>query len=151
GGAIRMAAPTISGTGSLSALGGCVSCNSSARIQAGNGVIRLEAFTDTFCGSFNGTPESMGSPFSTFIPANGPPSVKIVSVNGVTVPQPPTGNLATPDVTINTPSPVSVTIQATSIPPGTVLTLRVLSDNNMDQTVQTTPLLGTLQASTATA
>jgi len=46
---------------------------------------------------------------------------------------------------------VQLTIQASFIPPGTVITLHVFSDNDTDQTVQTTPLLGTLQSSTATA
>jgi len=153
GGGIRLAAPTINGSGTLTAVRGTRSDGGNPDISnlGGNGVIRLEAFTDNFTGSFNGTPVSAGSPFSTFIPANGPPSVKILSVNGVSVTQPPTGNLATPDVTINQTAPVSVTVQATNIPPGTVLTLRVFSDTDMDQTVQTTPLLGTLQASTATA
>ncbi len=62
--------------------------------------------------------------------------------------QPPTGNLATPDVAINTGSAVQITIQAKFIPPGTVLTLKVFLDNDTDQIVQTTPLLGTLQSST---
>jgi hypothetical protein len=151
GGAIRLMAPTISGTGSLSALGGAVFRNSSAMFQSASGAIRLEAFQDNFQGNFNGSPTSMGSPFNTFIPAIGPPSVTVASVSGVNVAQPPSGSLATPDITINTSSAVSLAIQATNIPPGTVITLHVFSDNDTDQTVQTTPLLGTLQSSTATA
>lgn len=151
GGGIRLAAPTITGGGTLTAT--AYACGGAC---GGPGFVRLEAFTDDFHGTFappgfNGTPESMGSPFSTFIPTNGPPSLKIVSVNGVSVTQPPTGNLATPDATINATSPVAVSLQAANIPPGTVLTLHVFSDDDMDQTVHTTPLLGTLQSSTATA
>jgi len=146
GGGIRLAAPTISGNGTLTALAGTAQSE-----RGGNGVIRLEAFTDNFNGRFNGTPESMGSPFSTFIPANGPPSVTVINVNGINVTQPPTGSLVTPDATIDTGSAVQITIQARFIPSGTVLTLKVFSDNDTDQIVQTTPLLGTLQSSTATA
>lgn len=148
GGSIRLAALTISGGGTLTALGGR---GANPPNPGGNGFIRLEAFTDNFTGSFNGTPESMGSPFSTFIPANGPPTVTVINVNGVNVTQPPTGSLATPDAAIDTGAPVDLTIQARFIPPGTVLTLKVFSDNNTDQIVQTTPLLGTLESSTATA
>jgi hypothetical protein len=130
----------------LSALGG-----GGQGFGGGNGAIRLEAFTETFQGSFNGTPFTAGSPFATFVPATPPPSVSIIGINGVNVNQPPTGNLTAPDATINTLSPVQLTIQASFIPPGTIVTLHVFSDNDTDQTVQTTPLLGTLQSSTATA
>ncbi len=148
GGAIRLLAPTLGGNGTLSAVGGA----GGAGIGNGApGIIRLEAFNDNSRMGFNGTPFSQGSPFSTFLPATGPPSIAITSINGVNVPQPPTGNLANPDVSINTASPVQVTIQAKFIPPGTVITLHVFSDNNTDQSVQTTPLQGTLQLSTATA
>jgi hypothetical protein len=124
--------------------------NQTAELTGGDGIIRLEAFTDAFTGTLQGTQHN-GSPFNTFIPTTGPPSVTVTSVNGVTVTQPPTGNLATPDVTIDTSAPVQLTIQAQFIPPGTVLTLKVFSDNDTDLIVQTTPLLGTLQSSTATA
>lgn len=149
GGGIRLLAPTVSGSGTLSALGG-----GGGGFQGTNGskgAIRLEAFTDNFAGSISGTPLTLGSPFSTFIPATGPPSVAIASINGVNVSQTPTGVLATPDVSIDTTSPVQMTVQANFIPPGTVITLHVFSDNGTDQTVQTTPLQGTLQSSTATA
>ncbi len=150
GGSVRLAAPTISGNGRLTATGGNGVINSAGTLAGGDGIIRLEAFTDAFTGSLQGT-QHIGSPFNTFIPATGPPAVTVTSVNGVPVTQPPTGNLGTPDVTINTGAAVELTIQAQFIPPGTVLTLKVFSDNDTDQIVQTTPLLGTLQSSTATA
>jgi hypothetical protein len=86
-----------------------------------------------------------------FLPTTPPPSITVSAVNGIDLAQPPTGKLTTPDAIIDTLSPVQITIQASFIPPGTVITLHVFSDNNTDQTVQTTPLLGTLQSSTATA
>lgn len=148
GGAIRLMAPATNGRGNLSALAGHGSIFGGA---ATNGTIRLEAFIDNFQGSFNGTPFTQASPFSTFLPSIGPPSIAIISINGVNIAQPPSGNITTPDVSIDTTSPVQVTIQARLIPPGTVITLHVFSDNDTDQTVQTTPLVGTLQSSTATA
>ncbi len=148
GGAIRLMAPTLSGHGTLTALGG--GGNGLSGAGGTNGVIRLEAFTDNFTGSIS-TPFTLASPFSTFVPTIGPPSVAIASINGINISLSPTGNLATPDVSINTTSPVDMTIQAKFIPPGTVITLHIFSDNDTDQTVQTTPLQGTLQLSTATA
>lgn len=156
GGAIRLMAPTIGGNGTLSAAGGRGmppnTINNWVQTGGANGAIRLETFTNNFVGS--GTFQSaftLGSPFSTFLPTVGPPSIAIASINGVNVSQPPTGVLATPDVSINTNSAVQMTVQASNIPLGTVITLHVFSDNNTDQTVQTTPLQGTLQSSTATA
>jgi hypothetical protein len=156
GGAIRLVAPslTLGSNSVLYALGGFRGADASF---GPSGAIRLESFTFNTPGfslnnnCFSGTPFTLGSPFSTFVPATGPPSVAIASINGVNVSQPPTGNLATPDISINTTSPVQMTIQASFITPGTVITLHVFSDNNTDQTVQTTPLVGTLQSSTATA
>jgi hypothetical protein len=156
GGAIRLVAPTLTlgNNNAVHAVGGF---NPSDAANGNSGVIRLEAFTFNTAGfslnnnSFLGTPFTLGSPFSTFVPATGPPSVAIASVNGVNVSQTPAGILANPDVSIDTTSPVQMTIQASFIPPGTVITLHVFSDNGTDQTVQTTPLQGTLQSSTATA
>jgi hypothetical protein len=108
-------------------------------------------FTNNFSGSFNSTPFTDAAPVNTFLPTTGPPSITIASINGINISQPPTGNLATPDAIINTSAPVQMTIQAKFIPPGTIITLHVFSDNNTDQAVQTTPLAGTLQSSTATA
>lgn len=146
GGAIRLASPTLNGNGSLSALGG-----QGHNGPGSNGALRLEAFTVGFSGSVNGSPFTYAAPVNTFLPTSGPPSIAITNINGTDISQPPTGNLATPDVVINTSSPVSMTIQAKFIPPGTIITLHVFSDNNTDQAVQTTPLVGTLQSSTATA
>jgi len=152
GGGIRLAANTITGSGTLTATGGSAGlcggyCNSYA---AGNGVVRIEAFTDSFTGAVAGT-QTMSEPIATFVPTTPPPTVKVVSVNTTNLPSTPIGSLSAPDVTINTTSAVTLTVQANYIPVGTILTLHVFSDNNTDQTVKTTALAGTLQASTATA
>jgi hypothetical protein len=52
---------------------------------------------------------------------------------------------------INTSSPVTIVIQTTGIPAGTVLSLNVYSEDGTTQTVQTTPLQGSLQSATASA
>jgi hypothetical protein len=61
-----------------------------------------------------------------------------------------------PDVTISKNTPVSVDIEATGVPSGTVVTLQVFSQTPTDITVVNMPtaqatLAGTLQSSTATA
>ena len=153
GGGIRLAANTITGTGTLEASGGAASTNCKGHCSSnggGNGTVRLEAFTDNFTGTVVGN-QANGSPFGTFVPTTPPPSVTVTSVNTTNITQPPTGSLTTPDVTIDTPSSVTLTVQASYIPVGTIITLNVFSDNNTQQTVQTTKLAGTLQSSTATA
>ena len=61
-----------------------------------------------------------------------------------------------PDVTISKSAPVNVDIQASGIPPGTVVTLQVYPEAPADALVISLPtaqatLSGTLQSSTATA
>ena len=159
GGGIRLVANTIAGSGTVTALGGSTATvifplnpQVFPQTNGGNGVVRIEAFTDSFTGTISGV-QSTGTPNSAFLllPSTPPPSVNVVSVNSAPIPASPTASLTTPDATINTSSPVTITVQASYIPVGTVLTLQVFSDNNTDQTVQTTALAGTLQSSTATA
>jgi hypothetical protein len=155
GGGIRLAAPAIGGTGTLTAVGGLEDRGWAAGsdqygTSGGNGMIRVEAFTDSFTGTISGS-SSMGSPFATFLPTTPTPSVTVVKVDNVTLPQPPAGSLVTPDATLDTTTSSTITIQAANIPVGTVITLHVFSDNSTDQTVRSTPLAGTLQSSTAAA
>jgi hypothetical protein len=153
GGGIRLITNTIAGTGVLTAAGGASPCTyCAATTPGGNGVIRIEAFTDTFTGTITGT-QTMGSPFAAgvVLPTTPPPSVSVISVSSVNLPPTPTGSLSAPDVTISNTSAVTLTVQASYIPVGTILTLHVFSDNDTDQTVQTTPLSGTVQSSQATA
>jgi hypothetical protein len=75
----------------------------------------------------------------------------VASVAGTALPTIPSGSFQTPDVIINSSTGVPVVIQVSGIPPGTVLTLFVFAENGTFQTVQTSPLAGTLQSSTATA
>ena len=86
GGGIRLATNTIVGSGTLTAVGGA-SAPTGGSVNGGNGVVRIEVFTDNFAGSVSGT-ESTGSPFATFVPSTPPPSVTVVSVNGNNVTQP---------------------------------------------------------------
>jgi hypothetical protein len=79
------------------------------------------------------------------------PVVRVTSIAGVAVSATPTGDAATPDATIDQSGPVAVGIEATNVPVGTVVQVRVMSGAVPDFVVDSTPLAGTLQLSTATA
>ncbi len=136
GGGIRLAANTVTGSGVLTAVGGPVNatCNGGCSNAGGNGVVRIEAFTDTFTGTITGT-QIAAEPYDTFVPTSPPASITVISVASIAAPPSITGSLATPDFTINSASPVVITLQTSGIPANTVLTLHVFSDNLTDQTV----------------
>jgi hypothetical protein len=144
GGAINLIAPIITGNGVLT-VGGAGGGSSGA------GYILLNASTNTFTGS-------TGNGIITLRPLLAPPlptaiiipAVSIVSVNGVSVPQPPQGAFQTPDVTINAASAVTINIAAVGVPVGTVVSLGIQSELGSDQTITCNPLAGSLASSTAT-
>jgi hypothetical protein len=142
GGAVRLIAPVIAGSGALSAQGG--------RPRGGNGLIRLEASENQFAGSLNNSPLALGKPFGLFLPPNPPPSVRVVSINGL----PPRHNdraANVPALSINQATPVTLAIEARFLPPGTIIELALFSEDGSRQTVKTTPLQGTLDLSVAEA
>jgi len=135
GGGIRLVTNTIAGTGSIYAA-----------------VIRLEAFNSSSQFSISGSETSDTPTGPLVLPTVAQPSITITSINSVAAPATPMASVSSPDVTFNSANPVTLAVQATNIPVGTVVTLHLYSDNTgTDQTVQTTPLAGTLQSSTATA
>ncbi len=146
GGAIHLLAPVFQGTGSVSAAGG-----SGSFINNGSpGRIRIEAFQQLFSGATD-PPPIVTAPFGLFLPPNAPPSVRAVSVDGVPVPANPTGSFTVPDVTIDSGVPVAIEIEARYVPLGTVARVHLLTDTGPDLIVDSTPLAGTLELSTATA
>jgi hypothetical protein len=150
GGTVRLVAPTIIGGGGGIAIAGdgntqCGPNNSAA------GLARIESFNaSTASGSCSGS-TTYGSPYNTFATSSIPPTIKVTSVNGVAVASPATGSFQLPDVTINSGTPVTVQIAASQVPVGTVVNLLFFSDNSPDMTAASTPLAGSLAASTATA
>ncbi|HEX4954504.1 MAG TPA: hypothetical protein VF017_14020 [Thermoanaerobaculia bacterium] len=140
GGGIRIVAPTFAGNGALGA---------GANGGAGQGRIRIEAFARNFTGS--SSPSAVyASPFGLFLPTS-QPSVRVVSIDGVPVPTLPDGSFTPPDLTINNSGASTVAIEARNVPLGTLVKLVLLSENAADQMVDSTPLAGTLELSTATA
>lgn len=149
GGAILLRADRVLGPGSLEAYGGSTGNP--------NGRIRVEAYVRSLTGGQNptavvGLPAASGE-------LNQVGALSIVSVKGVNVAQPPTGNLNTPDVVFSEAGPVNVVVSGTGIPNGTPVTLRVTTANsiitagpvNLQGGTATIPVtvpagLGTLQA-----
>lgn len=148
GGAIRLVAPVISGSGTLSA----ISRNPNMCGQGGlggPGLIRLEAFQQTCNCGLNNTPTRFATPFAVFLPT-ALPSVRVVSVAGAPVSQNPSGSFQIPDVIINSGASVPVVIEARNVPVGIVVSLHLFSETGSDQFVDSPPLSGTDQLSTAT-
>jgi hypothetical protein len=153
GGGIRLVAPNIAGSGSLQASGGNASLGDKV---GGAGWIRLEGYSVSTSLSFgpNSTVVTRGAPLGsvTLRPAS---SLRVTAIDGMAIAANPTGSFQLPDVAISKTGPVSVDIQASGIPPGTVVTLQVYSETPSDPsginlTAQTT-LAGTLESSAATA
>ena len=161
GGSFHLIAPVISGTGTLSARGGAqggFADPASLAIYlpiygqllfASPGRIRIDAAQRQFSGT--STPGAVyGTPYNVPLPA-GFPAVRVTSIGGIPVSASPSGEAATPDAVINDAGPVAVVIEARNIPPGTVVQVRVMSEAVADFVVNSTPLDGTQQSSTATA
>jgi hypothetical protein len=145
GGSLHLIAPTLSGTGNLFAKGG-----GGVNVAPGSiGRIRLDAFLHQFTGSAIPS-ASLGSPYNVPLPKN-VPSVRVVSVAGVPVPLVPSGSFAMPDVTINQAMAVPLALEATNVPPGIVIQVYLISGSAPDQVVNSSPLTGTFQRSSATA
>lgn len=134
GGAIRLVAPTIDGTGVLSAKGG--------QPMGADGLVRFEASNNQFSGNLNNTPSAQGKPFGLFLPPDPQPSVKVISVGGAAV----DGN----EITLRQPGPALLVIEAQFIPPNTAVQLEFFAEGGSNQILSTTPLQGTFELSRGT-
>jgi hypothetical protein len=152
GGGVRLVAPTIAGDGAITTAGG----NGAGSPYCGNGgasgTVRLEFFQNTFTGSTSGT-LYLANPFSLFIPSStAQPSLMVTSIGGVAVPPNPTGSFVVPDAIVSSSSPLTVNIQASNIPLGTVPTVYFSTENFPDQKITANAgLTGTLSSSSTTA
>jgi len=156
GGGVRLVAPVIAGTGgTITTAGGGGSSGSgfdAGGCGGANGIVRLESFQNTFTGSTSGN-LYLANPFSLFIPAStAQPSLIVTSIGGVAVPSNPTGSFVVPDAVVNSSSPLTVNIQASNIPLGTIPTVYFSTENFPDQKIAANAgLAGTLASSTTTA
>jgi len=132
GGAVRLIAPAVGGTGGISAA-----------------QIRIE--TASYPNSLSlTTPYTISSTPNLYLPTTQPGVLTVVSVGGVNMPANPTASFTVPDVTINASASVAVVLNATNIPPGTTPTLQFFSDSGTDFSVQAPALAGTMAQSTTT-
>jgi hypothetical protein len=138
GGAMRLVSNALSGSGALTALGG-TGCNGN---NGSPGVIREESTSTFFTGGLAGT-VAQSAPFRLLLPTAGSPTANVISINGISItPNPNTF----PDITINTSSPVPVVIQTQNIPVTATLTLTILDENNVADTVIQAPPLSNCTA-----
>jgi hypothetical protein len=151
GGAIRLVAPTVKGSGALNVSGGGSQCTGFSSVYGGGGGrTRVEAFQHqwTFGGSGVG---SSGSPLNSFVPPSGAAvavSSITTTVNGqsvpVFVPEKPTGSFAIPDAVINSSSPATFEIRARGVPVGTNVDLYIFSLEAADQAIRSTVPLASI-------
>jgi hypothetical protein len=160
GGAIRLAATRIEGEGVISAAGGSnrqsTECTTSGysvikdyryHHRGGNGRIRLEA--ETLGRTAATTPAySFGQPGELYVA--GLPSLRIASVAGVAAPANPTG-IADIQLPSDVPNPADILIEASGIPLGNVVELRVTPSRGEPRSTVSNALDGSVDLSTATA
>ena len=124
GGAVRLIADRITGSGSVSAIGGPRWWNGS------NGRIRLEAFFRDF--RTTGSTDPVGSYTAPIVTQNFDSfSLAVVDIAGENVAQPPTGDPKNPDVIFTESGEVAITVQATNIPDNTPVTLKVVTSEGL--------------------
>jgi hypothetical protein len=144
GGAIHLQAPIVVGCGTnLYTFGGVQGGGTSGR--ASEGRIRV----DLNSGGVVANPSAVTS---ALVDAPLPPSqpfLKVVSINGIPVPDFPKFDYASPDVAMDVVTPVPVVVQGNNIPVGTPVTLFLTTETGLDITTTIT-LAGTLANSTAT-
>lgn len=138
GGAVRILAPAFTGGGIINVGGGLGGCradgtNLNGYNSAGNGAVGRSSIEIVTGGTFN--PGII-------------PTLTITSIGGVAVPPNPTG---AGDVVLPTdqPNPVAINVAASGIPVGTLVKLTLQAPYADKVTADTTALVGTLQASTA--
>jgi len=146
GGAIRLIAPEIRGGGTLQTLGGTGPDHGG---DGSKGRIRIECFRNTLTAPTNPT-ASLATPGPIFLPPALQP-VKVTTVGGVAVPPNPSGGFFPADLAISEAGLTTVELEAQGIPPGTVVQLVMWSETGSRITVDSDPLVGTLESSTASA
>lgn len=136
GGAVRILATSVAGSGSIIAQGG-----SGSNTNGGLGRVRIEANTISL-------PPGGIPPYSTVAPLTGSellfpsastPTVRVSAVNGQPVSPTPNGELnALADLTLSTVLPITVDLVSANVPVGSTVTLRVVPINGNPVTYSAT-------------
>ncbi|MBK1833194.1 hypothetical protein [Roseibacillus ishigakijimensis] len=120
GGAIRLIADRLIGTGHLEAEGPS---------SGGEGRIRMEGYYRPLAPNASPVP-SATAPVES-IDFSNQPALSVISVAGENVAQPPSGSLSSPDVIFTEAGPVSITVQGQNIPQGTPVSVRITSNEGI--------------------
>lgn len=120
GGAIRLIADRISGSGQARALAGN---------NAQTGRIRIEAYYRPFAPNSSPAPSATAPVEEVF--TGDVPMLSITQVAGENVAQPPTGSTSSPDVVFTEAGEVSITVQGSNVPVGTPVSLRITSSQGV--------------------
>jgi hypothetical protein len=154
GGAIRLIANTIQGSGSIQATGAETlifggSFAGSFLEVGGNGRIRLEAITLLFSGPIE-PPPTLSTP--GIVNISPIPTLKITTIAGFPISSTPGGSLDTPDIIIpsSTSNPLQINLTAANIPVGTITSVTASPQGGRKISTDSTPLIGTDASSTAT-
>jgi hypothetical protein len=137
GGAIRLIANTLQGSGEISAVGGGV-CSA----YGGAGRIRIEANSNNLT-AVSSPAYSVGIPGDTprifRAPGDNIPEIRAVELGGKPVPRDPRpGQTIPPDVQIADPGLTTLHIEALHVPAGSMVTVRVVPVSGQDQVYQAT-------------
>ena len=142
GGAIRLVATTVEGSGCISAVSGS---------SGGGGRIRFDLLQNNFSGSISGT-FTQGSQF-IILPAQGQGAqLTVTSVGGVPVSASPSGQLVTPDAVLSAQqnNPISIVVHCSNVPLNSQITVSVKPANGAAVSATGLNSSGTLSSSTAT-
>jgi hypothetical protein len=132
GGAIRVLATLFTGSGALTAKGGCAFstgttpsfCGSDNYNTLGGSIGRVRVEADSITYSGTASPAYIAdTPSAIFVSSI--PTLRIASIAGSNVPANPTGN-ADVSLPANLTNPVTVNFETTNIPPGSTVELRVV-------------------------
>jgi hypothetical protein len=143
GGAIRLVASAIAGSGFVDASGG-----SSGGATGGLGRVRFDTYLNNFSGSINGV-SSQGSQFVVIPGSNS--QLLVTSVAGVPVSSTPSGMVGAPDVFVSAlqTNPVPIVVQCSNVPLSSSITVTVTPMSGVPVSAVGTNS-GTVASSTAT-
>ncbi len=149
GGAVRLLATSIAGTGEIIASGG-IGGGAGTSNRAGNGRIRFDAIQVSF-GKITGTFTQGFQPIIMPGQSQGV-SLSIASIAGLGTPGNPKGQVNTPDVVVPavTANPVPVVVQCANIPLNTPVTVFAIPTMGSQVQANAVNNAGTLTSSTAT-
>jgi len=126
GGAIRLVGDRVIGKGSLRARGGNNNYYfSDGQLIATTGRIRIEAYERDLANSPSNFPPPFQAPPIQTSPIKDHGNLRVVSVDGENVEEPPSGDLDSPDVVFDAPGTVKIVVIGQNVPDGTRIKVRI--------------------------